>query len=69
MEELLKESIMSTTNDKQGPDTNDGLPLRWGVILAIAVGLGILGTFFGGPLAGLTVGLAACGLLFQILGR
>lgn len=60
---------MATTNGTSGSNGDEHLPLRWGVILTIAVGAGILAGFVGGPLAGLGSGLAVCGLLHQILGH
>lgn len=61
---------MYTKNgNQQGWDEDDRLPLRWAVIFTIAVGVGVFAGFFGGPLAGLGVGLAVCGLLFQTLGN
>ncbi|MFI9450763.1 hypothetical protein [Amycolatopsis sp. NPDC052450] len=58
-----------TTADRRKTNGDDRLPLRWGVILTISVGAGFLAGFFGSPLAGLGAGLAACGLLFNILGH
>ncbi|MGW5720558.1 hypothetical protein ACWEVP_30605 [Amycolatopsis sp. NPDC003865] len=60
---------MATKNGTGGSDGDERLPLRWGVILAIAVGVGVLAGSLGGPLAGLGTGLAVCGLLYQVLGH
>ncbi|RSN53535.1 hypothetical protein DMH01_38145 [Amycolatopsis sp. WAC 04182] len=57
------------TGDPGGANSDERLPLRWAVILTIAVGAGLLAGFLGGPLAGLGVGIAVCGLLTQILGH
>lgn len=53
---------------KSGKDSDDRLPLRWGVILAIAIGAGLGVGVAGGPIAGIGVGIAITGLLSTILG-
>jgi hypothetical protein len=54
---------------KSGRDSDDRLPLRWGVILAIAVGAGLGVGVAGGLVAGIGVGIAITGLLSTTLGR
>lgn len=57
---------MSADDGSQNKD--DGrLPLRWAVILFVALGAGVGAGFLGGPLAGWGVGLATTALLFNIL--
>lgn len=56
-------------SERNGSGSDDQLPLRWGVILAVGAGAGILAGTLGGTLAGLGAGLAVVGLLSQILGR
>ncbi len=53
---------------KKGKDSDDRLPLRWGVILAIAIGAGLGVGVVGGPVAGIGVGIAITGLLSTTLG-
>jgi hypothetical protein len=48
---------------------DERLPLRWGVILAVAAGAGLGLGMWGGPAAGVVVSIAVVGLLFQILGN
>jgi hypothetical protein len=45
------------------------LPLRWAVILSISVALGVSTSGSTSPVVGLTVGMAAVGLLWKILGE
>ncbi len=49
---------------KKGKDSDDRLPLRWGVILAIAIVAGLGVGVVGGPVAG----IAITGLLSTTLG-
>ncbi|TCO55628.1 hypothetical protein [Actinocrispum wychmicini] len=60
---------MKVKGGNQRSTNDDRLPLRWGVILATAAGVGVLAGVLGGPLAGLGAGLAVTGLLSQILGH
>ena len=53
---------------KSGKGSDDRLPLRWGVILAIAVGAGLGVGVVGGLIAGVGVGIAITGLLSTTLG-
>jgi hypothetical protein len=53
---------------KSGNGSDDRLPLRWGVILAIAVGAGLGAGVAGGLIAGVGAGIAITGLLSAILG-
>jgi hypothetical protein len=59
--------VNTDEGSKVGPD--ERLPLRWGVILAVAVGTGIGAGLLGGPLVGLGTGISIVGLLFKILGN
>ena len=43
---------------KSRKNSDDRLPLRWGVILAIAIGAGLGAGVVGGPIAGIGVGIA-----------
>lgn len=57
------------TTKKIGKSVSDErLPLRWGVILSVAVGVGIGVGTQGGVVAGVGTGLVVVGLLFQMLG-
>jgi hypothetical protein len=53
---------------KSHKGNDDRLPLRWGVILAVAVGAGVGIGVVGGPIAGVCVGIAITGLLSTTLG-
>ena len=55
-------------DDAQRND-DDRLPMRWAVIIAVSIGTGLVAGHFGGPIAGLTAGLAVMALMHQILGR
>ena len=60
---------MTTMADGGSEDENDRLPLRWTVILFIAIGAGIVAGYLGGPLAGWGTGLATVALLYKIVGN
>lgn len=47
---------------------DDRLPLRWAVILVVAVGAGVAAGYVGGPLAGWGTGLATVALFYKIVG-
>ena len=55
-------------SDRSPEDKDERLPLRWAVILFVAVGAGIAAGYLGGPVAGWGTALATTALLFKVIG-
>lgn len=49
-------------------ERDDRLPLRWTVILVVAIGAGLVAGHLGGPVAGWGVWLGTAALLYKIVG-
>ncbi len=50
-------------------DKDERLPLRWAVIIVVAIGAGVAAGHVGGPLAGWGTGLATVALLYKVVGE
>lgn len=55
--------------DNENENEDDRLPLRWALIIVVALGAGLVAGRLGGPLAGWGTGLATVALLYKIVGH